>query len=70
MSLAHESQSPSPLTTLLLNCLDALPSSAQPLFPKTDTVIPSADGEHVPTQTPAHAPCNRVDVDSCRFPLP
>lgn len=48
---------------LLLQCLDTLPSAAQPLFPQADPVVASADCQHIPTQTPTHAPRDRIDIE-------
>jgi hypothetical protein len=54
---------------LLFDCLDTLPSTAQPLLPQADPVVSSADSEHVTTQTPAHAPGDGIDIEDGGFPV-
>ena len=44
------------LHSLLLYRLDAMPFPLQVLLPQGDLVVASADGQHVPAQTPAHPP--------------
>lgn len=53
----------------LLNCLDTFPSTAQPLLPQADSVVASADGQHVTAETPAYTPCGGVDVEDSGFPV-
>jgi hypothetical protein len=54
---------------LLFDCLDTLPSTAQPLLPQADPVVSSADSEHVAAQAPAHAPGDGIDVEDGGFPV-
>ena len=58
-----------PPVILLFNRLDALPSAAQLLLPQTNPVVPGAHSKNVAAQTPAHAPCNRLDVEDCGLPF-
>ena len=60
---------PYSLYSLLLNCLYAIPSTAQPLLPQADSVVAGADSEHITAETPAHAPCSSIDVKYGRFPV-
>lgn len=52
-----------------LDCLDALPSTAQSLFPQADPVITSTDCQHIATEAPAYTPRGSVDVQDGRFPV-
>jgi hypothetical protein len=54
---------------LLLNRLDTVPPAAQPLLPQTNSVVASADREHIAAEAPAYTPCGGVDVEDCRFPV-
>jgi hypothetical protein len=53
----------------LFQRLHALPATRQPLFPQADTVVASADSQHVTAQTPAHAPSNGIDVENGGLPF-
>jgi hypothetical protein len=54
---------------LLLNRLDALPTTTQPLFPQADSVVAGADSQHVAAQAPAHAPGDGIDVENRGLPF-
>jgi hypothetical protein len=58
-----------PLCSLFLDCLHAIPSTAQPLLPQADSVVAGADGEYITAETPAHTPCSSVDVKYGGFPV-
>jgi hypothetical protein len=60
---------PYSLCFLFLDCLHAIPSTAQPLLPQADSVVAGADSEHIAAETPAYAPCSSVDVKHGRFPV-
>jgi hypothetical protein len=54
---------------LLFDCLDALPPTAQPLFPQADAVVAGADSQYIAAQTPADAPGDSIDVENGGLPI-
>lgn len=55
---------------LLLNGLDTIPATTQPLLPQADPIVTRADSENVATQAPADTPCDSIDVEDSGFPFP
>jgi len=59
---------PSP-HNLFLNPLDTIPLPLQILLPQTNLIIPPANRQHIPAQTPAHPPQHSVEIQHGGFPV-
>ena len=53
---------------LLLDGLDAVPSTLEALLPQADSVITTADSQNVTAQTPADTPDDSIKLEFCALP--
>ena len=53
---------------LLLDGLDAIPSTLEALFPQANSVVTAADSQDVATQTPADTPDYSIELELCALP--
>jgi hypothetical protein len=53
---------------LLLNGLDAVPSTFEALLPQADSVVTTADSQDVTAQTPADTPDDSLEFEFCALP--
>jgi hypothetical protein len=53
---------------LLLNGLDAVPSTFKALLPQADSVVTTADSQDVTAQAPADTPDDSLEFEFCALP--
>ena len=55
-------------TNLLLDGLDAIPSTLEAFLPQADSVVTAADSQDIATKTPADAPDDSIKLELCALP--